>query len=335
MKTNKHKGIRYWFLWFMGITVPVMLLMLDYFALLRGITVWKVLWGILLLYLFFAVSRAVRGTSPGRFPVFESDPERLGFQYSDVDFPSRDGLLLSGWFVPSQNGATIVLCHGFGGNRLMVGPIARMLIKHGFGVLMFDFRAHGRSPGDLSTWGWLETYDLLGAVDFLGQRPEVDITRIGVLGYSLGGQVALRAAPGCELIRAVAAEGPSPAVLADHLLSKRLTIRKILFLPYFWLLYGYHRLLVGTPTPVGVIACMPQIAPRPLLLITSGEKGEKLFVHTLYERAGEPKTLYEIPEARHTEGVLARPEEYEEKVVGFFAQMVNEEIGISDQKTLL
>ncbi len=319
----KYKGVRYWLLWFMGITVPVMLLILDYLYLLAGVTIGKVLWGILLLYLFLAFSRAVRGTSPRRFPVYENDPERLGFQYVDVDFPSRDGLTLSGWYVPPQNKATIVLCHGFGGNRLMVGPIARLLVKHGFGALMFDFRAHGRSAGDLSTWGWLETDDLLGALDTLKQRPEVDPTRIGVLGFSLGGQVALRTAPGCELIRAVAAEGPSPAVLADHQLSPRVTLKKILFMPYLWLLYGYHRLLVGTPTPIGVIESMDKIAPRPLLLITSGEAGEKLFVRHLFARAKDPKTLYEIPEARHVAGVLARPEEYEQKLVEFFSQALD------------
>jgi pimeloyl-ACP methyl ester carboxylesterase len=319
----KNKGFRYWFLWFLGITIPVMLLILDYLSLLGRVTVGKILWGILLLYLFLAFSRAVRGTSPRRFPVYENDPERLGFQYVDIDFPSRDGLMLSGWYVPSQNKATIVMCHGYGGNRLMVSPIARLLINHGFGALMFDFRAHGRSAGDLSTWGWLETDDLLGALDALKQRPEVDPTRIGVLGFSLGGQVALRTAPGCERIRAVAAEGPSPAVLADHQLSPRVTLKKILFMPYLWLLYAYHRLLVGTPVPVGVIASMEMIAPTPLLLITSGEAGEKLFLHHLFSRAKDPKTLYEIPEARHVEGVLARPEEYEQKLVEFFSQSLD------------
>jgi len=316
----KYKGVRYWFLWLMGVTLPVMLLILDYFALLRGVTVWKVLWGILLLYVFLAFSRAVRGTNPGRFPVFEDDPEQLGFTYEEATFQSQDGLELSGWFVLPKNGATIVICHGYGGNRLMVGPIAKLFLRNGFGVLMFDFRAHGRSQGDLSTWGWLETYDLLGAIDYLQRHPEVDSTRIGVLGYSLGGQVALRTTPSSLFIRAVAAEGPSPAVLADHILKDRVTLKKILFLPYFWLLYGYHRLLVGIKTPEGVAAAMPKIAPRPLLLITSGEPGEGMFVQHLFEQANEPKILYEIPEARHTEGVLARPEEYEQKLVEFFTQ---------------
>lgn len=319
----KYKGIRYWLLWFLGITIPVLLLIVDYTSLLGGVTSGKILSGVLLLYLFLAFLRAVRGTSPRRFPVFENDPERLGFQFVDVDFPSRDGLMLSGWYVPPQNKATIVICHGFGGNRLMVSPVVRLLVKHGFGAMMFDFRAHGRSAGDLSTWGWLETQDLLGALDALQQRPEVDPARIGVLGFSLGGQVALRTAPGCGCIRAVAAEGPSPAVFADHVLSKRLSLKKILFMPYLWLLYAYHRLLVGSPVPMGVIESMGRIAPRPLLLITSGEAGEKLFVQHLFTQAQEPKTLYAIPEARHVEGVLARPEEYEHNLVSFFTHALD------------
>jgi pimeloyl-ACP methyl ester carboxylesterase len=323
MKTQKYKGIRYYFLWFMGISLPMMLLILDYFMLLRRVTFWKVVWGVLLLYLFLAISRAIRGTGPMRLPVYENDPQRLGFQYEEVEFTSRDGLVLSGWFIPPENGAIIVLCHGFGGNRLTVSPVARMLQGHGFGVLMFEFRAHGRSAGDLSTWGWLETNDLLGALDYLQRRPDVDITRIGVMGYSLGGQVALRTAAVSPLIRAIAAEGPSPAVLRDHILTDQVTLKKILFLPYFWLIYGYHRLLVGTRTPEGVAAAMPKIAPRPVLLITSGEPGEQLFVRHLNNQASEPKLLYEIPEARHTEGVLARPEEYEQKLVDFFTQTLD------------
>ena len=37
-----------------------------------------------------------------------------------------------------------------------------------------------------------------------------------------------------------------------------------------------------------------------------------------FKAASEPKTLWEIPESKHTGGMAARPAEYERRVVGFF-----------------
>jgi hypothetical protein len=48
-----------------------------------------------------------------------------------------------------------------------------------------------------------------------------------------------------------------------------------------------------------------------------GQGGEELNA-TYYEAAGEPKTHWEIPEAVHTGGLDARPEEYEQRVIAFF-----------------
>ncbi len=37
-----------------------------------------------------------------------------------------------------------------------------------------------------------------------------------------------------------------------------------------------------------------------------------------YAAAGEPKAIWEVPGAKHTDGIEARPAEYERRVVGFF-----------------
>ena len=59
---------------------------------------------------------------------------------------------------------------------------------------------------------------------------------------------------------------------------------------------------------------LPELVP--LFLIHAGIATERL--NELYHRiAGEPKTLWEIPEAGHTGGLEARPGEYERRVVGF------------------
>jgi hypothetical protein len=63
---------------------------------------------------------------------------------------------------------------------------------------------------------------------------------------------------------------------------------------------------------------MPTIAPRPLLLISTGRREEQRLVRRFYEAAGEPKSLWEIPDADLAGGWRARPEEYAAKIVGFF-----------------
>ena len=316
----KYRGIRYWFIWFMGIVAPLVLLLQAYYNMRIEFTIGFLIYAVILFLIFLAFAQAFRGTAPTRFPVFHSNPEILGFEFEEVEFTTQDGLKLEGWFVAPPNGAMIVITHGYGGNRLSTTPIARFLVKAGFGILVYDLRAHGRNPGDLSTWGWLEINDLLGAVNYLLTRSEVDKQRIGLLGYSLGGQISLRAAAQMKQIRAVAVDGPTVAALDDHKLSNRLTLRKILFYPWVWLQYQLRSFIIGAPVPNGICEEIGKIAPRSLMLISSGRGVEQRIIHHFYELAGEPKTLYEIPEARHNEGVLARPDEYEKRLVEFFKQ---------------
>ena len=90
---------------------------------------------------------------------------------------------------------------------------ARMLARHGYGVLIFDRRGEGRSDGDPNPLGWSGAEkDLLAAVDFL-KRPlarsdrDVDPDRIGGLGLSVGGESLLQAAAYSEDLKAVVSEG--------------------------------------------------------------------------------------------------------------------------------
>ena len=71
--------------------------------------------------------------------------------------------------------------------------------------------------------------------------------------------------------------------------------------------------------PTNLKKLVPGIAPTPLLLIAAPNSphGEELN-RGYYRAAREPKTLWEIPESKHTGGLTARPEEYERRVIGFF-----------------
>jgi alpha/beta superfamily hydrolase len=68
--------------------------------------------------------------------------------------------------------------------------IADFLTKNGMAVLRCDKRAVGDSEGtlDLNT-----TIDDLVSIEYMSQRPEIDKSRIGLIGHSYGGLIAAKA----------------------------------------------------------------------------------------------------------------------------------------------
>lgn len=164
-------------------------------------------------------------------------PQQLGMPYEDIQFPARDGLRLSGWFIPAKtaNGqgpkATLLVVHGWPWNRLgttaenilidLPGGAPVQLIqltlalhRRGYQMLMFDLRNHGQSAASPPmTFGLREADDLLGALDYAAGREDVDPRRIGVIGFSMGANTTLFSLPKTELIgAAVAVQPTSPAL---------------------------------------------------------------------------------------------------------------------------
>src|SRR5256885_290976 len=80
-----------------------------------------------------------------------------------VHFAARDGISLSGWFVPCPGAKqAVALLHGHQASRRQMLARARLLHEHGLAVLLYDARGHGESAGELVSIGWFETRDLLG-----------------------------------------------------------------------------------------------------------------------------------------------------------------------------
>ena len=124
-------------------------------------------------------------------------------------------MALSGWYVPSRNGAAVVLLHGAGSTRSAVLPHAVVLADDGFGVLLYDARGHGRSQGRAMDFGWYGDLDVAAAVDFVAGQAGVEPGRVAALGLSMGGEEALGAAASDPRIRAVVAEGATTRVAGD------------------------------------------------------------------------------------------------------------------------
>ena len=244
----------------------------------------------------------------------------LGTAYEDVAFMTSDGLRLEGWYVPTKNGATVVVIPGRKGPQ----KPARMLAQHGYGVLLFDRRGEGESEGDPNGLGWAGTRDVQAAISFLHHQPEVDERRIGALGLSVGGEVLLQAAAETNELQAVVSEGAGIR-----------SVREAVDLPGWdsWITTGVIGLTTAATAaftsdlpPRGLTDLSAEIA-APVLFIyaTPGQGGENLTA-TYYEAANEPKELW-AAEGGHTGAIDAEPDEYERRVVGFFNRSLLETEG--------
>ena|SRR5215831_18945351 len=85
-----------------------------------------------------------------------------------VKFESPSASQLSGWFIPGwPHMGSVVLVHGIRANRLAMLDRARLLHRHGFTVLLFDFQGHGENPGRSISFGYLESRDAGAALEYL------------------------------------------------------------------------------------------------------------------------------------------------------------------------
>jgi len=237
----------------------------------------------------------------------------LGASHEDVSFTTSDGLQLEGWYIPSRNGAAVIAFPGRSGPQRH----ARMLARNGFGVLLFDRRGEGESEGDSNLFGWGGEKDIHAAVDFLRSRRDVEAGRIGGIGFSVGGELMLQAAAQADGLAAIVSDGAGTRTLSEDLQDIPSPGRWIGF-PFLATKTAAVALFSNSAPPPKLTDLVPRIAPTPLLLIWAPSSGGEDMNPAYYRLAGRPKAIWAIPEAGHTQGISARPKEYERRVVEFF-----------------
>jgi uncharacterized protein len=251
-------------------------------------------------------------THVGRAVVPDND---LRTAYENVSFRTSDGLKLVGWYVPSKNGAAVIAFPGRKGPQ----EKARMLARHGYGVLLFDRRGEGKSEGEPNSWGWGGTKDVKAGVAYLQRRPDVQPNRIGGLGLSVGGEMMLDAASNTKSLVAVVSEGAGARVFSEEMDQDLPPFEKATNAVPAWIKQASIAVFSNQSPPTNLKELVPKIAPRAMFLIAApnAPTGEDLN-RGYYKAAGEPKALWEIPESKHVGGQEARPAEYERRVIGFF-----------------
>lgn len=215
-----------------------------------------------------------------------------------------DGVRIDAGHLPGDGGLCVVLAHGFtcSWRQPMLRRIGHWLHRHA-AVLALDFRGHGRSGGR-STVGDLEVLDIDSAV--VAARA-LGYGRIAVVGFSMGGAVALRHAAlhrGVDAVVSVSSPGrwyyrDTVPMRRVHWAIERRTgrlavrlARRTRIAPRGW-----------DPVPEAPHQVAGRISPTPLLIVHGDADPFFPLEHAeqLYGAARDPRELWIEPGFGHAE----------------------------------
>ena len=248
-----------------------------------------------------------------------------------VEIAARDGVLLRAWLfqAANSNGGAVLVLHGIADSRGSQLGLARMLLVHGYTVLVPDSRAHGESGGDFATYGLLESDDVHRWVSWLAG--EKHPRNIFGMGESLGGAVLIQSLAVEPRFSAIVAECPFTSLdrIARDRIAERLPlppeIGRLLAAPPVWAAFAYARLRYG----LAFCAASPEAAmagsPTPVFLIHGLDDRQTPPEHSKILAAANRRTakLWLVRGAGHTGAFGAAPCEFQKRVLGFFAAYQN------------
>lgn len=144
-----------------------------------------------LLLLCFSISANVAAQFDERFYFPSKKMEKIAWPVEELTFPIGDEQLSGIWLKPkSKAKASIVYFHGSGGNVSTYVELMLGLLEDGFQVIMIDFRGYGRSTGTPTHLNIAQDAQLI--FDQIKRYPEIQDSRVIIMGASMGTQVAAR-----------------------------------------------------------------------------------------------------------------------------------------------
>ncbi len=288
-------------------------------------TAMNIVLGLALIVVLLPLILVYINTHPPKYPL-SILPSAFDADYELLTFVTDDGIMLRGWLIkpahPGPKSPAIVICHGVGANKSDFTELAVSLAQRGFYVLLFDFRAHGESGGSRTSLGYHEQKDVAAAVGMLKKRQEIDQTRIGIYGFSMGGATAILAAVKSHDFAAVVADS-SFTSLRDQASTAITGFYHLPSFPFVTLAaLGYELYFQTSVRNISPVSVIGTLSPTPVLII-AGE-GDRLIPanngRALYAAAKEPKELWIIPGADHGDTPAAAGGEYEKRVGEFFGK---------------
>ena len=249
---------------------------------------------------------------PNRMPVTDDLLKKEKIPFKKVTLTTKDGIDLAAWYTPPKNGAVILVAHGYNDNR--PENIYAMLAWNGYGVLAWDFRAHGESGGDISTLGYYEQLDVEAALDYALAQEGVE--HVGAWGGSMGASTILLTASKRNEIEAIVSDSGF-ASLEDVVRAS---------MPYdflFPLVVASGEYQTGANIQeISPVSQISKISPRAVFIIDGwdGTSKETSFPYRLYDAANEPKAIWTEPSIPHLGMFASNSKKYQKQVINFFNQ---------------
>lgn len=212
-----------------------------------------------------------------------------------VELVSADRVRIQARHLPGDAALAIVLAHGFTGS-IRQPPVRRISqwLNHTAGVVLFDFRGHGRSGGR-STVGDKEIHDVEAAVRY---ARELGYAKVATIGFSMGASIVLRHAAMLSGVDAVVAvSGPARWFYREtgpmrrvHWVIERPLGRVV---ARIWLRTRISS-VPWDPLPLSPSDAAALVAPTPLLVVHGDRDGYFPVDHAeqVYAAAGDPKELW-------------------------------------------
>jgi uncharacterized protein len=229
-------------------------------------------------------------------------PEGEKLSYETVTVVGKGGVRLHCWLLwdddAKSNGETILLFHGLQMSKRLFLPIATEFCRRGFQVFMPDLRAHGESEGSFTTYGFEEKFDVVNMIDWLAVHKGV--TRVGLVGISLGGIIGMQAAAIESRIRVMAIQSPYTS-LDSVVKNAGRKVSPMLVPMYHSTLRNLVKKRIGVDIrQVDMISAAMQLH-IPVMFIAGANDTEVPVQETreVYEVATGTKLLFEVAGAHH------------------------------------
>src|SRR5262245_37607768 len=246
----------------------------------------------------------------GGAPDLDDEAERVRIRVEGGD-------TVAGWYLPGSRDVTLLLLHGYGRTHHRMWRYAGFLRAAGYGVLTIDFRSSRRRRRLPTTLGYHEALDAEAAWAWLKAR--VPQHRLGVMGESLGGSVALVLAANHDDLEAVIVDCPfaTGGEAVEDMLGRFLRLPRWPFAP---LAREVGKIASGRdPYATDAVSAASRLTERRVLFIHS-ENDERLAPRQserLWEASGRHHPFWRVSGARHNRAWLSRRQEYERRVLEF------------------